>query len=232
MRDLLKWAGRVAASSEGNLDPEVVVMEGMDCFCNHLAASCDTSREQVLGLGRTFGLLTDNIDHLTSERCPVVTISETSVKVGRALLRRLPAAVAEEGGRHYFLTKQASKLLEFVACAVSNSEPVLLVGETGVGKTSAVQHLADSVGKRLQSVNLNQQTESSDLLGGFKPVDFDHFMVPVRSKFEALFQTTFSAKDNVKFMAHLSRCHGAKRWPDLVQLMSHATKGAIKKLSR
>ena len=104
------------------------------------------------------------------------------------------------------------------------------MGETGVGKTSAIQFLADSVGKKLQSVNLNQQTESSDLLGGFKPVDFEHFVAPVRSKFESLFTATFSSKDNVKFLAHLAGCHNSKRWGDLFQLMSHATKGAIKKL--
>ena len=68
-----------------------------------------------------------------------------------------------------------------------------------------LQYLADSVGKRLQSVNLNQQTESSDLLGGFKPVDFEHFMLPVRTRFESLFRDTFAAKVNVKFLAHISR---------------------------
>ena len=87
-----------------------------------------------------FGLLTDNINHLMSERCPVVTTSEESIRVGRTGLRRLATHLAaEESERKYFLTKAASRLLEFVAAAVNNSEPVLLVGETGVGKTSAIQ---------------------------------------------------------------------------------------------
>ena len=38
-------------------------------------------------------------------------------------------------------------LLERVAVSVSNNEPVLLVGETGVGKTSSVQYLAQQLGK-------------------------------------------------------------------------------------
>jgi midasin len=50
-------------------------------------------------------------------------------------------------------------------------EPVLLVGETGTGKTTAVQQLANMVGKKLHVLNMNQNTDSSDLLGGFKPVD-------------------------------------------------------------
>ena len=50
--------------------------------------------------------------------------------------------------------------------AVSQNEPVLLVGETGVGKTSSVQYLAEKVGQRLKVINMNQQSDSSDLLGG------------------------------------------------------------------
>jgi midasin len=38
------------------------------------------------------------------------------------------------------------RLLEGVAAAVARSEPVLLVGETGTGKTAIVQHLAEQVG--------------------------------------------------------------------------------------
>ena len=110
-----------------------------------------------------------------------------------------------------------------------NREPILLVGETGVGKTSAVQYLCDLLGKKLVTVNLNQQTESADLLGGFKPVDFEHFVLPVRKIFESLFRRTFSSKENAKFMTHLSECQARKRWSDLVQLMVHACKGGLKK---
>jgi midasin len=46
-------------------------------------------------------------------------------------------------------------------------EPVLLVGETGTGKTSAVQYLADKTGHHLVVINMNQQSDSADLLGGY-----------------------------------------------------------------
>ena len=36
--------------------------------------------------------------------------------------------------------------MEAVAVAASQQEPVLLVGETGTGKTTLVQHLAEQVG--------------------------------------------------------------------------------------
>jgi len=40
---------------------------------------------------------------------------------------------------------------------------LLLVGETGVGKTTAVQFLAERPGRRLRVVNLNQQSDRGDL---------------------------------------------------------------------
>ncbi|OAV87958.1 hypothetical protein PTTG_03235, partial [Puccinia triticina 1-1 BBBD Race 1] len=52
-----------------------------------------------------------------------------------------------------------------------SSEPTLLVGETGTGKTTVVSYMANLVGKKLISLNLSNQSEASDLLGGFKPLD-------------------------------------------------------------
>ena len=53
--------------------------------------------------------------------------------------------------------------------AFKHEEPVLLVGETGTGKTSACQAAAAAAGQRLHIVNCNQHTEASDFLGGFRP---------------------------------------------------------------
>lgn len=40
-------------------------------------------------------------------------------------------------------------VLEKIACSVRFNEPVLLVGETGTGKTTLVQNLAMMLGQRL-----------------------------------------------------------------------------------
>jgi midasin len=42
--------------------------------------------------------------------------------------------------------------------------------------------------------NLNQQSESVDLLGGFKPVELKTLCTPLKNKFEKLFPKTFSRK--------------------------------------
>ncbi len=91
-------------------------------------------------------------------------------------------------------TKQSLTLLERLAHCLGMGEPALLVGETGTGKTSVVQYLADQLDQKLVVQNLSQQTDSSDLLGGFKPVEMRILCIPLKAKFDQLFPKTFSKK--------------------------------------
>ena len=72
------------------------------------------------------------------------------------------------------------RLMERVASAVAEAEPLLLVGETGTGKTTSLQYFANQIGKKIVPFNLSQQSESGDLLGGFKPVDMRSLMLPLK----------------------------------------------------
>ena len=49
-------------------------------------------------------------------------------------------------GKAFAATGHVMRSLEAVTVAASQEEPVLLVGETGTGKTTLVQHLAEQVG--------------------------------------------------------------------------------------
>ena len=85
-------------------------------------------------------------------------------------------------------TQSSLCLLESVCRCVQMNEPTLLVGETGVGKTAVVNFLSqltgdhvlecviilciilqcyDIIGNKLVVFNVCQQTDSSELLGGF-----------------------------------------------------------------
>ncbi len=55
--------------------------------------------------------------------------------------------------------------LEKLVYAVSSRLPVLLIGETGVGKTQAVRHLAWKTNNGLRRVNLNGATTVDEFLG-------------------------------------------------------------------
>jgi midasin len=67
-------------------------------------------------------------------------------------------------------TRAMQRLFILVARALRFNEPVLLVGETGSGKTSVCQIFADASSKRLHGLNCHQNTETADLIGGLRPV--------------------------------------------------------------
>ncbi|WFD22919.1 hypothetical protein MEQU1_001598 [Malassezia equina] len=62
------------------------------------------------------------------------------------------------------------RLVGLAAAAVHYEEPVLLVGETGAGKTSVCDVLSTAFGRPLHSVSCHQNTDSADLLGGQRPL--------------------------------------------------------------
>ncbi|CAN7984019.1 unnamed protein product, partial [Ixodes pacificus] len=128
-------------------------------------------------------------------------------------------------------TRPALALLEQLAAAVANREPVLLVGETGVGKTAAVQHLAGLTGNSLTVLNMSQQSDSTDLLGGFKPVDVKILMMPLRDEFEQLFAASFCLAPNAKFLSHVTTCFSGRHWQALFRLMRHSQQCAMSRLS-
>jgi len=101
----------------------------------------------------------------------------------------------------------------------------LLVGETGAGKTATIQLLAQKANRQLKVINMNQHSDSADLLGGYnyyfsqnacllqvmywfnfsyKPVDLKLVVGPVREEFEELFSKTFDRSKNAKFIDHIA----------------------------
>ena len=67
-------------------------------------------------------------------------------------------------------TPAMRRLLVLVSQALEHNEPVLLVGETGCGKTQLCQVVAKVYEKRLHTVNVHSNTETGDLIGAQRPV--------------------------------------------------------------
>ena len=67
-------------------------------------------------------------------------------------------------GEQFYVTPQQG-YLEKLAYGVAHNLPVLLVGETGVGKTLAVRYLAWKTHNGLRRVNLNGATTVDEFLG-------------------------------------------------------------------
>ena len=67
-------------------------------------------------------------------------------------------------------TSGMKRLFTLVARALRFNEPLLLVGETGCGKTSVCQVFAEITGRQLHAVNCHQNTETADLIGSLRPL--------------------------------------------------------------
>lgn len=67
-------------------------------------------------------------------------------------------------------TSSMRRLYSLVLRALQSNEPVLLVGETGCGKTSVCQMYAHAKSRTLYSVNCHQNTETADLIGALRPI--------------------------------------------------------------
>lgn len=76
----------------------------------------------------------------------------------------------DDSFKHVVWTYSMRRLAVLVCKALEFSEPVLLVGETGCGKTTVVQILSSLFKQDLYSVNCHMHSESADFLGGLRPV--------------------------------------------------------------
>ncbi|KAH7885416.1 midasin [Phlebopus sp. FC_14] len=155
------------------------------------------------------------------------------VNVGRI---RLPARTRKLKSfpflnRPFAMHKPAVCLLSRIATAMSLSEPVLLTGETGTGKTSAITHLASLLNRSLVSLNLSHQTESSDLLGGFKPIDARIPAAELHTRFLELFGDTFSRKKNAKFEDSIRKAVQEGRWRRAVTLWKESVRLAKERIA-
>ncbi|GAA5820590.1 hypothetical protein JCM11251_003065 [Rhodosporidiobolus azoricus] len=158
-----------------------------------------------------------------------------SVKVGRVSLPYLAPSTHSSTSRPYALTKPSLLALEKLAVCLSLSEPVLLVGETGTGKTAAVGYLAELMGKKLTALNLSNQTEAGDLVGGFRPIDeaeeARRSASEIVNRFVELFGATFSLSRNGEFVSHVRKAFDKKRYSRLVGLWREAARMASSRVS-
>lgn len=69
-----------------------------------------------------------------------------------------------------FWSLSFTRMFALVMMGLDQGEPILLIGETGSGKTTIAELIAAVFRTKLYAVNCHQYTESSDFLGGLRPV--------------------------------------------------------------
>lgn len=221
---------------------EEMYLEARDVFFGGgtLTGPARAHHERVASIvAEHLGLDEDRRKWVLQGRAPTFEVEKdvngdaTDVRVGRA---RLPARAKKatllitSPTRPFALHNPARRLLSRIATAISFCEPILLTGETGTGKTSAVTHLATLLRRPLVSLNLSHQTESSDLLGGFKPVDARVPAGELSVRFMELFGATFSRKRNVKFEESVRKAVQEGKWKRAVVLWKEATRLAKERI--
>ena len=258
LRDLEKWCGRVernlpSAASLAALantplgafaNPvlqDEVLLEAADTFMawfDSRAASVEKRAEMIRVVAGRIGMDDERAFALLDTRRPQLEISSATKKlrVGRTTMPIFPSSRRREqvDSRPFALTKPSLVLLERIAATASMGEPTLLVGETGTGKTTAVQHISSICRKPLTVLNLSTQTESSDLLGGFKPIDAGVAARVLHTKWQKLFGETFSmAKpQNGTYLEAASRALSGRKWGRLAELWSSSARRAVEKLTK
>ena len=233
-RDFFKWCQRIAERFQNNALISInidVFQEAFSCFCVPVG-NAEDRLTLAQAIGAKLGLSKDKIDYFVLRNKGNIQQTQLRLTVGRASL--IKKETIEPGFRvlpslNFAFTRHAVNLLEEIAICVLHNEPVLLVGETGCGKTSTIQYLATKCGHKFSAINMSQQSDITDLLGGFKPVDFRQIIGPLRENFERLFVRTFSQKQNVKFLGHVQQCFAEKKWEILLKLMDHCKKAALKR---
>lgn len=109
-----------------------------------------------------------------AEAMPSVYCGEDAVRIADLVLpRRAGQARAQrmDALPGYTLDAKTVAMLRHIARAVLLAQPCLLEGETATSKTSAVMFVAALTGHRVMRLNLNGQTDTSELIGRYVPCE-------------------------------------------------------------
>ncbi|EIW74720.1 P-loop containing nucleoside triphosphate hydrolase protein [Coniophora puteana RWD-64-598 SS2] len=219
-RDVLFGAGASTSAARAHRDQVAAVVA--------LHLGLDDERRDWILTGRTpeFDVEKDVNGETVAVRAGYTRLRARPAKPGSASAS-LAAAAAK---RPFAMHKPAIGLMARIATAVSLAEPVLLTGETGTGKTTVVTHLAGTLRRPLVALNLSHQTESADLLGGFKPVDARVPGAVLCERFGELFGVTFSRRKNEKFEEGVRRAVREGKWKRAVVLWRESVRLARERI--
>ena len=164
-------------------------------------------------------------------RKPSVFVSADFFEIGRAKFHATKSiGFAEKSSSTFAETSHALRLMESIAVCVRENEPILLVGETGCGKTTNIQQLAARCERTLVVQNLSLQTDSTDLLGGYRPLEIQNVARNVYKDFVDSFVSSFSRKQNLKFLQYASSMMEKSNWKKLSQCFKRAAQLGLKKM--
>ncbi|BFZ54413.1 AAA ATPase midasin [Savitreella phatthalungensis] len=110
-------------------------------------------------------LLDSHFEPFTRHACAAITRNE--LRIDRAYLPRACAGAVPSG-----IAIAHVGMAESIMFSVQLAWPVLLAGPSASGKSTLIRSLAGLLGRNLVEISMNQDMDSSDLLGSFEQTDF------------------------------------------------------------
>ncbi|CAF1553476.1 unnamed protein product, partial [Adineta ricciae] len=172
LRDLLKCCRRLSSLSLSlSVHRQMAFYDVLDCFASFLTKA--NRLGHIQSIGALFNMNNQEAEFYALKSIPELDDHDPQFfSVGHVKLEvQKKNSSAQQPHYCFAKTRTAMFTLERIARCVQMNEPVLLCGETGCGKTTLVQYLAQKTGNRLHVINLSQQSDAVDLLGGYKPFD-------------------------------------------------------------
>lgn len=162
------------------------------------------------------------------------TAPSFSLENGKFEIGRVQMDLAKESyhNHRFYKTKQSLRLMQQMCVCIKNEEPMLLVGETGCGKTTVIQYIAQCIGQELVVMNMNEQTQCSDLIGGFKPVDLRQLAIPVFNRCCDLFNSLFMDNKHPTFKPGLKDALDSGDYKKLVARLKNFSSFASGKIQK
>ena len=160
LRDLFRWAERYrnAEDKEGFYDwDQHLAEEGFMILAARVRNNDEVDVIKEI-LGKIF--------KRTIDQDKLFTLNDETSPITRNILETLTSSDKFPG---VAWTGDMRRLAVLVAHAWKHKEPVLLVGETGCGKTTVVDIIAKIMNIPLYSLSCHNNTESADFLGGLRP---------------------------------------------------------------
>eukprot|EP01061_Rhynchopus_euleeides_P037059 TRINITY_DN626_c0_g1_i2.p1 TRINITY_DN626_c0_g1~~TRINITY_DN626_c0_g1_i2.p1 ORF type:complete len:1401 (+),score=678.40 TRINITY_DN626_c0_g1_i2:591-4205(+) len=247
LRELLRWGRRMMVRAAqctttefiDTATKDIMYLEALDSFCRHLPESKGYST-MAKTIGAGLGVSAEKQAYFLEHYRPSSSGPVNGIfTIGRQVL---PVHDAVENDHktdaNFGDTKASLSLMERLGVCVKMVEPVLLTGETGVGKTYIVQHLANQLNQDLLVHNLNQQSETSDIIGGYKPTDITASGMALSDMAQSLMQATYPSSSEAQrqkkesILTQIGELTSAKKWVKLTKYtkkVAEQTVGSLEK---
>uniref|UniRef100_A0A1I7XMG3 AAA_5 domain-containing protein n=1 Tax=Heterorhabditis bacteriophora TaxID=37862 RepID=A0A1I7XMG3_HETBA len=221
--DLLRGCARINRLPDISCNM-MILTELIDVWC--LSDPPERAYQLCHMVATSLSITTDQLKFHLTVRQPVFSHDSYSCSIGRSQFSRTPSLSNVQPHRLGH-TRDVLQLMERIGVCVQNREPILLVGETGVGKTSIVQTLASSLNITLKVVNLSPTSDSDELITGYKPTTISHILEPFTKFYYEVFTNNFNAEKNKTFLTHLETCLSSGRFHDYLSVVETTAKKAL-----